>query len=567
MIVADFLVDFLIKKKITDIFGIPGGVILEFLYAIDRRKKLIKPHLNFHEQNSIFSACGYAIAGKKLGVVYATRGPGITNMITGISDAYYDSVPIMIITAHSSKNPYNNMRIFSDQEINTSNLFSGITKYYARIDNSKNIQYKIEKAYHEAMNGRKGPVLLDFDMKVFFETIEIKKTKIFKTKKLKLKNYKNFKQLIKKKISNSKRPIFLVGDGLRYTNKIQKLLKISKKNNIPILSSRFSQDLISQSKYFFGYLGSHGLRYSNFILSKSDLIISLGNRNLFLNNKSKSFRKIFKNNFIVRVDLDKAEFTRKVSNSINYNIDASQIINEIEKIKINHTKSNEWLKTCNLIKKELFDEDFSYPITVIEHILKVVPKNYIIVSDVGNNEYWLSRAYAHSGCKNTMIFSKSFGAMGSSIGKAIGAYYATLKPVLCFIGDQALQMCIQELHYVAKHFLPITIVLLNNRSSGMIRSRQKWRYNNKFLHTTPESGYSVPNFDTVVKSYGIKFYKINILKASKIKKNLFREDQPKMLEIKVDPKIEMIPHLPFGFPVQKLLPALDEKKYNWLDNL
>ena len=567
MTVADFLVDFLIKKKITDIFGIPGGVVLEFLYAINRRKNLIKPHLNFHEQNSIFSACGYAIAGKKLGVVYATRGPGITNMITGVSDAYYDSVPIMIITGHSSKKPFNNMRVFSDQEIDTSKLFSGITKYYARIDNSKNVQYKIEKSYHEAMNGRKGPVLLDFDMRVFFEKIQINKSKIFITGNLEKKNYKNFKQIITNKFLNSKRPIFLVGDGLRYTNIIERLSKISRKKNIPILSSRFSQDLISKSKHSFGYLGSHGLRYSNFILSKSDLIISLGNRNLFLNNKSKSFRKIFKKIFIVRVDLDKAEFTRKISKGINYNIDATQIINELEKIKINYNNSNEWLKTCAVIKKELFDEDFSYPITAIENILKVIPNNYIVVSDVGNNEYWLSRAYAHSGCKNTLIFSKSFGAMGSSLGKAIGAYYATSKPVICFVGDQALQMCIQELHYLSKHSLPITIVLLNNRSSGMIRSRQKWRYNNKFLHTTPESGYSVPNFDIVAKSYGIKFYKINMIKVPKIKKIIFSIEQPKMLEINIDPKIEMIPHLPIGFPIQKLLPALDEKKYNWLENL
>ena len=125
----------------------------------------------------------------------------------------------------------------------------------------------------------------------------------------------------------------------------------------------------------------------------------------------------------------------------------------------------------------------------------------------------------------------------------------------------------ERVNYLAKHSLPITIVLLNNRSSGMIRSRQKWRYNNKFLHTTPESGYSVPNFDIVVKSYGIKFYKINMLNVSKIKKIIFSIEQPKMLEINIDPKIEMIPHLPIGFPIQKLLPALDEKKYNWLENL
>lgn len=567
MIVADFLIDFLIKKKITDIFGIPGGSVLELLYATNRRKNLIKSHLNFHEQNSVFAASGYAIAGKKLGVAYATRGPGITNMVTGITDAYSDSIPLLIITAHSSKKPTNNMRVFADQEIDTVKLFSGITKYCARIDSQKNARYEIEKAYFYATNGRKGPVVLDFNMQVFFKKISNKKFKIPKVKFLREKKLKDFKKKIQNKIFKSKRPVFLIGDGFRYTNSIKQLMNISKKNNIPIISTRYSQDMISKSNNFFGYFGSHGLRYSNFILSKADLIISLGNRYLFLNNKSKSFKSIFANSFIFRVDIDKSELTRKIPKGISYHSDLKKFLIKIKNIKLDHKINDQWLKVCRKIKKELFNFDYAYPITAISEVINFIPNNCNIVSDVGNNEFWLCRAYAYSGSKSPVTYSKSFGAMGSSLGKAIGVYYATLKPVFCFVGDQALQMCFQELQFLAKNKLPITIVLLNNSSSGMIRTRQKWRYNKKYLQTTPESGYSVPSFIKIAKSYNIKTHKVTSTSISKIKKFMNSNYNLKLLEIVIDPTIEMIPHVPKSYPFQKMLPKLEDEKFSWLDKL
>ena len=158
---SDFVVDFLIKHQVTDVYGIPGGVVLDFLYALNHRSSEIKPHLNFHEHNSISSASGFAWSSNNLGVAYATRGPGITNMVTGVADAYCDSIPILIITGHSATVPENGMRVTYDQEINVVEIFSSITKYAERIDKIEDIKYKLEMAYFEAMDGRKGPVLLD----------------------------------------------------------------------------------------------------------------------------------------------------------------------------------------------------------------------------------------------------------------------------------------------------------------------------------------------------------------------------------------------------------------------
>ena len=158
---ADWIIDFLISKGVTDTFGLPGAVVLELLYAMDRRKPELTPHLSYHEQGAAFAACGYAQATGKLGVAYATRGPGMTNMLTAVADAYYDSVPVMFFTAHSSGRKRPEMRVENNQEIDTVALATGITKYAVRIDDAAELQRELQKAYAAAMTGRKGPVFLD----------------------------------------------------------------------------------------------------------------------------------------------------------------------------------------------------------------------------------------------------------------------------------------------------------------------------------------------------------------------------------------------------------------------
>jgi len=555
VIVSDFIINFLIKKKITDIFGIPGEIIFQFLYAADRRKPKINSHLNFHEQNSCFAAIGYARSSNKLGVAYATRGPGITNMVTAVADAYNDSVPIMVITAHAGDVPKNKMRVISDQEIDTMHIFKNITKYCARIDNVNDAQFHIEKAYFEAMNGRRGQVILDFNKKIFSKKISINKKFRYKKDKTSIEKIKKISNIINKNIQQSKSPIFLVGDGFRYTNSSNKLIEFSEKNKIPILSSRFCQDLFLKSKIFFGYFSSHGQRDANLILSKSDLIVSLGHRLLFLNNKSKSFKNAFQKK-IIRIDIDAAELKRKVSTSINYNIKLEKIVNQLKNKKIEYINKSKWLNYCKNVKKKFFKEDLGYPITLIISILKNIKRNIHIISDVGNNEFWLCRAYAYTKCINPIIYSKSYGTMGSSIGKAIGTYYATKKPVMCFIGDQALQMLSSELQFIFSNKLPITIVLLNNSSSGMIRSKQKVRYGNHFIHTTLDSGYSTPNFSKIIKSYNIKYYNIKKNDEKKIANILKNQKKPKLIEVKINPNIELIPHIPIGNEFQNLSPNI-----------
>lgn len=162
MTVADFVVDRLIKQGVTDVFGVPGGVVLEFLYALDRRSGEISVHLSCHEQAAAFAAVGYAQASGKLGVAYATRGPGLTNLLTGIADAHFDSIPTLFITAHSYPYTDSANRFDEEQEFDTVGCLEKITKYAARIETHAEVKEKLETAINTAITGRPGAVFLDF---------------------------------------------------------------------------------------------------------------------------------------------------------------------------------------------------------------------------------------------------------------------------------------------------------------------------------------------------------------------------------------------------------------------
>ncbi len=554
---AQYIVDKLVQHQVTDAFGIPGGVILELLYAFDKRHDEIMPHLSYHEQAAGFAACGYAQASGKIGVAYATRGPGFTNLITAIADAYYDSLPTLFITAHSAPCPPEGMRVMSDQEMDTCSMVSNITKMAVRLDDESSFSETINKALSVATEGRKGPVFLDISTALLKkeitgdadeETITTQRTE----------DYSKQVEEIASAIKNAKRPIILAGDGINQSNAIEVFRKFVDKVNIPVVSSRFSHDVMAGKDNYYGYVGGHGMRAANFILSKTDLILSLGNR-LHFPPKSESYGSVMNHARLFRVEIDDNEFNRDIQNTINYHSDLSNLLGQSLNAEPDYGEHEDWIKTCNILKSELKQEDINPAIESIIAILKQVDKETIVVNDVGNNEFWVSRAAVESGCENRVCYSKSFGALGCGLGKAIGAYYASRKSILCFVGDQGLQINIQELQYIAQHQLPIIIVLLNNHTSGMIKDREM-AYYHQSLHTTEESGYSAPDFKALTEAYGIKYKLFPVSEP-------INGSGPLLIESYVDSALGLSPVLPRGKRCQDMEPALSNEKHTYLDNL
>lgn len=547
---AQYIVDSLIRRGVTDAFGIPGGVILPLLYEMESRKPLFTPHLSYHEQCAGFAACGYAQASGKIGVAYATRGPGFTNLITAIADAYYDSLPTLFIAAHSAPCPPERMRAMADQEMDTCSMVRNITKMAVRVDDGSTFAETIDKALSVAKESRKGPVFLDIASALFKKEITcIAKEKTVTSAK---EDYSKKIDEIATAIRNAQRPIILAGDGVNQSNAREVFLQFVEKVNIPVVSSRFSHDLMEGKANYYGYVGGHGMRAANFILSKTDLILSLGNR-LHFPPKSESYGSVMDHAKLLRVEVDENEFNRDIQNTVNYNCDLSELLSQTLDVNCDFGKHEEWIKVCDILKTELKKEDINPAIESIISVLKQTDKETIVVNDVGNNEFWVSRASVESGCENRVLYSKSFGALGCGLGKAIGVYYANLKPVICFVGDQGLQLNIQELHFIAQHKLPISVVLLNNHSSGMIRDRELAVYD-KCLHTTKESGYLPPDFKALSMAYGFKY-------------GTFSINEPSFVEITLDESIGLTPNLPRGKKCQDMQPALNNDKFEYLNKL
>ena len=393
MRVADYFALELKKNKVTDIFGIPGGVLLTFLYAIDACEG-IEAHLNFHEQAAGYAACGYAQGSGRLGVAYATKGPGIMNMMTPIAEAYYDSIPVLFITAHANEKKPDGMRFLHEQEMDLLSVVKGITKYAVRIDDAASACREIKKACRIAQEGRKGPVLLDVSAKVLKQEME-KETDIpgGHSEKEDESDWKKECEKVVDSLCHAKRPILLIGDGMREKETTILVREFAEKRNIPVLSSRVSQDLLVDSRWYYGYIGSHGIRYSNFILSKADFILALGNRMSFPA-ASESFRPIVEKADIVRVDIDATEFQRVIPNCKNIRADVKGFIMALEAVMGDLNGDKNWCQVCDTLREKLKECDMEEPQRRIASILNEINEDATIVCDVGNSELWFSRAFA-----------------------------------------------------------------------------------------------------------------------------------------------------------------------------
>lgn len=558
MTVSEYLVDYLIRYNVTDAFGLPGGVILDFMYAMKAREGEINPHLSYHEQAAAFAAVGYAQASGNLGVAYATRGPGFTNMITAIADAYCDSVPTLFITSHAAE-LNSAMRLSANQEIDTCAMVEKVTKFCKRIDSVEDFAASLEFACQLATTGRKGPVFLDIASKLWKKEVPslASHAEVDKNDNI---DYSGIISDVSTLVKQASRPIILIGDGVNQNKVVEQFNCFAEKAGIPVLSSRYAHNVMGNSNLYYGYIGGFGVRYANFILSKADLIISLGNR-LNFPLKSETYSNIPNQAKIVRFEIDEGELSKEIPNALSYKVDIKELLPVLASSVIDFGEHSSWILVCDQIRKDLWDEDVDNTVSAIERIMNAIP-DASILNDVGVNEFWVSRACAHVMRAGSILYSKSFATLGCSMVKAIGAYYATKKPVLCYIGDQGFQMNSQELHYIAQHQLPITIVVLNNSVSGMIRDKEVTAYS-KTLHSTSADEYQIPNLKMLAEAYGLAYQELDTVSHN----DFTIENLPTIINLRIDSDLRLKPTLPRGHKPQDMVPALEDERYNRLNCL
>lgn len=562
MKVSDYIVEFLIEKKITDIFGYPGGMVTHLMDSLKKYEKNISAHVNYHEQASSFCACGYGQIKNIPGIAYATSGPGATNLLTGIANAYFDSIPTIFITGQvNTYESKGNLRVRQKgfQETDIVEISKPITKYARYIECAEDIVYELEKAYQISINGRKGPVLLDIPMNIFRADIEVGKLKKYEHRN---EEKKDSIEIILSKLLKSKKPLLIAGAGIDMNGMNNKFKEMINKLGIPVVTSMIAVDLQNyDSKYNFGFIGAYGHRYANFLIEKADLIITLGTR-LDCRQTGNNKELFARNAEIIRIDIDEKEMDNKIKeNEIQIVADAKTIINKIledDKFNLNG-KYDEWLEKCKDIKLKLMDIDYEEGNKIIEKISDVIGENTIITTDVGQNQVWVSQSFkVKSGQR--IIYSGGHGTMGYSLPAAIGAYYANPGKIICFCGDGGLQMNLQELQFLAREKIPIKIIVLNNKSLGMIRHFQEMYFDASYTQTIKSTGYETPDFCKIANAYGIESIKIENIdnQVSKIK-NALQTDEPVLMQIEMSEKTYIYPKLAVNTPIYNQEPKLDEK--------
>jgi acetolactate synthase-1/2/3 large subunit len=560
MRVSDYIVEKLIEHGVTDVFGGLGGSVLDLVDSLRSHKDKIKAHLNYHEQASSFAANGYAKMGAPFGVVFATKGPGFLNLLSGMASAFYDSVPVLFIVGHYLTGDVPSHPVLK-QEMNTVAIVKSFTKYSARIDNIDDIRYEVEKAAHLLTSGRPGPVFLDIHAKVLSSEFEHTIKRRFAKKVLDVSNEAVEEELfkkagyLKKLLNEAKRPVILLGDGVHQAKREREVLAIIERLGIPALSSRHSQDIAKGSEYFYGFIGSNGIRYANMILEKSDLIITFGNR-LMIKEDSDSYSDFFIGKKLVRFEIDKTELERKFAGEVDFNVDLRTFLPYLAKCEFSTPKHQDWIKKCQNTKTILWKYDLTAPDTILCAIFDRGQDCGAIASDVGKNERWTANAYFISKNRCRFLYTNGLGVMGNALPTAIGAYYKTKKRVIACVGDAGLQLSMSELQYISEKNVPVAIIIQNNHSLGTVRDAQARKFNRNFYLTTCDTGYATSDYKAVAAAFGIHYVFIKCLEeARRINFDDFR-GSPVIIEFEIDPDLQNIPKLPPGRPLSHMSPDL-----------
>jgi acetolactate synthase I/II/III large subunit len=574
--VAKYIVDFFNKRGVNRYFGHPGGMITFLTDEINLNPKT-KDFIFHHEQAASFAACGLAQATNKPAIVYSTSGPGFTNLITGIANAYYDSIPVIFITGNVSIRDSsinyrfngNQPRQHGFQETDVISIVKSITKYAVYVDNAYDLPRILNLAYEYATSNRKGPVLIDIPINILKEEIDNKEiSQIYDHGKDDI-TYQEDLDLINSQIDDllinlkkSRKPILILGNGCNYIERKDKLGKLISKFNAPYCTSMISTSLMTLvPDLYIGFVGVYGHRNVNFTVEEADLIIAIGSR-LDLRQVGLNNTNLLKHNKLYRVEIDQAELNiDKSLTEIKIKIDIAKFIDIFSsKLDTFICDYSDWKQAISKVDSILKSEE---PIDkVFDFINKVSSNMEHIYVDVGQNQVWTSQKMKLKG-NQKLFHSGGHGAMGYSFPSAIGCAINFMKPVLSISGDGGFQMNLQELETVRRNNLPVKMLILNNSSLGMISEFQGQYLKSRYSGTKTGSGYSSPCFADIAKAYNINsiLIKYEDLNQSdqvydKLMKQIVSND-PLLIEIIIPDNLNIAPRTIFGKGLNDRYPYLD----------
>ena len=556
MTVSEYIFSFLYEKGCSTVYMVSGSSAMWLTDALCRNEKL-KAVCCHHEQAAAMAADGYGRVHEVPGVCLVTIGPGATNAITGVAQAYVDSSPMFIISgqANSRLLKYEidtGIRQHGTQSLNLEPIVGSITKYFAAVMNPEDIRYHMEKSYNMAMTGRKGPVWIDVPVDIQNRQVP-EEMRGYETKPDQRKGHtqKDISYVIEQ-LKTAEKPMVLAGYGVRSSNSQEELLRICEKLDMPVATSRGGIDVIeSDNSLFVGRPGSYGDRASHFAIQECDLLLVLGSR-LSVSTIGYYPQKLAQNAVKIMIDIDPKELA-KDDVPIDYRIqtDLKAFLGELlkgldeQKIVLKHTK---WVNHCIEMKKTYPNVLPSYeqesPINSYyfsQYLAEQVSENANIIVDTGSvcnivSQSWIikkDQRYLISGGLSCMGFWAT--AMGCC---------QEGRQTIALTGDGSAQMNIQELATLQYNKLPVKLFIYNNNGYMLIRHNQHNYMNDRFLGVGPDSGLQTPDFTKVAAAYGVKA--IRITKQDDIKgkiREVLQADEPVVCEVMVQEFAPIIPRI------------------------
>ena len=591
MKLSDYVVAFLQKKGIRHFFGYQGTMIAHLVDSIERNPDT-ENHSSYNEQGAAFAACGYAQAKEECACAYATSGPGAVNLLSGVADAYYDSLPVIFLTGQLNTYEYSGIKGLRQQGFQGTDIVAmakPITKYAVQIRDAEDIVTELNKAYHIATTGRRGPVLIDLPMNIqrgevenpvydmeFEEDVcgvEVEEAVENASAHI-LHGTDEAVRAICDELERAKRPVIMLGHGVDSAVSQQKLIRFARSRQIPIITSVLAKSVLAyDDPQNFGCIGgAYGHRYANMIANaKSDLLLCFG-ISLCTRQIGTKVNEFAKGAKIIRVDLDPYNLQRNIhengENEIKILAETGTLIQALDKVPCREQEGiSDWMVVCSEIRENLQAVDDAlperYPNRMIGELSDMLKDTGAIAVDVGQHMVWSYQSFKNREGQK-LLFSGGHGAMGYALPAAIGAYYATGKPTACICGDGAFQMNIQELEWVKRENLPVKIMVMNNEALGMIRHLQRDYFDCLFAGTTDGCGFASCDFSKVAAAYGIPSCRMHCEDVKEEAPQFMEGQGPKLLEVMLEHGTFAYPKTCLGEPIHNQQPYAPKSVYDHL---
>lgn len=499
---AEIVIECLKEQGVDTVFGYPGGAILNVYDALYKHSDEINHILTSHEQGASHAADGYARATGKVGVCFATSGPGATNLVTGIATAYMDSIPIVAITCNVGVSLLGKD---SFQEIDIAGVTMPMTKHNYIVKDVKDLAATIRKAFEIARTGRPGPVLIDIPKDVTANTCEYKKAEIDTKKCVETDICEREIDVAIKMIQKSKKPFIFVGGGAVLSGASEALMEFAHKMDAPVTDSLMGKGAFpGTDELYTGMLGMHGTKPANYGVSKCDLLVVLGAR--FSDRVTGNASKFASKAKILQIDIDPTEIDKNIMTHASIQGDLNLVLQMLNE-KLEQQNHEEWKQQIREYKEKFpltYHKDVLTGPFIVEEIYNQTNGEAVITTEVGQHQMWAAQFYKYSKPR-TFLTSGGLGTMGYGLGASLGAKTGVPeKTVVNIAGDGCFRMNMNEIATAVRHNIPIIQVVVNNHVLGMVRQWQTLFYGKRYSSTVLNDAVDFVKLADAMGAVGIR---------------------------------------------------------------